>query len=103
MHQDFKDWEMIWKTITLLRSLRNLKVELVPPKMDAFRAITREQLSEAEDGLLRSVLSTYGGKEEKMGKGKERKNWELVLPFDRCVGGTVADQLETAGWRITRI
>ena len=74
------------------------------PNTQGVRAISKEQFTQKEDGLLEPalVMGKGEGKDAMKGRNRERRSWELVLPFEQCKSGSVAGNLEVLGWRITR-
>ncbi|KAF2681370.1 hypothetical protein K458DRAFT_406703 [Lentithecium fluviatile CBS 122367] len=94
-------WTKLWDTLALLKNLRVLEVEVVPPEeignvppgMAGYRLV---------DELLRPVLimRVVVGSGEKTG----RRKWVVKVPFGEEVDGSlIARGLESAGWRVERV
>jgi hypothetical protein len=99
---DFVAWIRLWGTISLIKSLQCLEVEVVPVGRNrrVDKAPTKEELREAAGELLFPMQQTEGLLEgQKVGKGRAR--WVLKVPFEMYQSATaVVKRLEDAGWRI---
>lgn len=94
---DFASWRKMWETLSLLKNLRNLRVEIVAPGNHV--QLSREELTEEEDKML-APMQKISDLLRECDKGV----WVLVVPFDECTSGSgVAKSLEKDGWRIHRI
>lgn len=96
---NFNAWNNLWVTLGLLRDLKHLHILIAVKDTATFSKanMTREKLRKLEDDLLgyAKALESVPGRRKAM--------WEIHLPCDETEGGSsVAKQLESNGWKITR-